>query len=57
MQIANKIALKFMMWEFYCTFVMDVGFVESFVLGDVWFEKKLLHMVFIWLHELMTTYS
>ena len=35
MQIANKIALKFMMWEFHCTFVMDVGFVESFVLGDV----------------------
>ena len=35
MQIANKIALKFMMWEFYCTFVMDVGFVESFALGYV----------------------
>ena len=29
-----------MMWESYCTFVMDVGLVESFVLGDVWFEKK-----------------
>ena len=32
MQIANKVALKFMMWESYCTFVMDVGFVESFVI-------------------------
>ena len=46
------------MWESYCTFVMDVGLVESFVLGDVWFEKKklLICMIFIWLHELMTTY-